>query len=87
MKLVEGLLEAVKAIEKGDKLDLNSIAKRMGLKGKELDVFTSISPRQFKRAVENDVVNQFILKELIKNNLATAKGKRVVEDITIREKK
>ena len=82
-KLLGGISKLFEEIKKGKTPNVNSLAKQMGIKGGELKVFKSIPLPKLKEAIKNKVVTKFILNELIKNDLASPKAIRVIEDITI----
>ncbi|MDB4780172.1 hypothetical protein OAG46_00075 [Planctomycetota bacterium] len=75
---------------KGDvgNLTINSkedLIKKYNLKGEEEKVIREINVNQFRQAIENGLEAEVILSQLIKNDFASPKSKRVLENLKIKD--
>ena len=87
------LVRALKDVfdySKGDigNLTINSkedLIKKYSLKGEEEKVIREIDVNQFRQAVENGLEAEVILSQLIKNDFASPRSKRVLENLKIKD--
>ena len=75
---------------KGDigNLTINSkedLIKKYNLKGEEEKVIREIDVNQFRQAIENGLEAEVILSQLVKNDFASPRSKRVLENLKIKD--
>ena len=61
------------------------LIKKYSLKGEEEKVIREIDVNQFRQAVENGLEAEVILSQLIKNDFASPRSKRVLENLKIKD--